>query len=57
MHVLSQDLVSPAMKHRKHFNSFATPFLVPLAQVPAAATAMPGGTKGSLQPGLSMRQY
>ena len=33
LHILSGDLVAPALKTRKHYNSFATPFLVPLAEV------------------------
>ncbi|KAF2490102.1 HIT-like protein [Lophium mytilinum] len=34
VHILSQDRHSPALKHRKHYNSFATPFFVPLADFP-----------------------
>ncbi|KAL6910951.1 hypothetical protein GGI43DRAFT_30692 [Trichoderma evansii] len=34
IHVLSRDMHSPAMKHRKHYNSFNTPFLVDVADFP-----------------------
>ncbi|KAK4069789.1 uncharacterized protein Triagg1_6919 [Trichoderma aggressivum f. europaeum] len=34
IHVLSRDMHSPAMKHRKHYNSFTTPFLVDVADFP-----------------------
>ncbi|RFU73070.1 hypothetical protein TARUN_9180, partial [Trichoderma arundinaceum] len=34
VHVLSRDMHSPAMKHRKHYNSFNTPFLVDVADFP-----------------------
>jgi len=33
IHVLSQDFRSPRLKHKKHFNSFQHPFLVPLDSV------------------------
>ncbi|KAH6611082.1 hypothetical protein Trco_001102 [Trichoderma cornu-damae] len=36
VHVLSRDMRSPAMKHRKHYNSFNTPFLVDVADFPLA---------------------
>lgn len=36
VHVLSRDHVSECMRHRKHYNSFATPFLVPLEDMPLA---------------------
>jgi len=36
VHVLSRDRYSDCLKHRKHYNSFATPFLVPLAAFPLA---------------------
>jgi len=36
VHVLSRDRYSDCVKHRKHYNSFATPFLVPLADFPLA---------------------
>lgn len=36
VHIISEDRVSPAMKHRKHYNSFATPFLVPVEEMPLA---------------------
>ncbi|KAF2838028.1 HIT domain-containing protein [Patellaria atrata CBS 101060] len=34
VHVLSTDRHSECMKHRKHYNSFATPFLVPVEDLP-----------------------
>jgi len=34
IHVLSVDRVSNCLKHRKHYNSFATPFLVPAEDLP-----------------------
>jgi aprataxin len=34
IHVFSRDMHSPAMKHRKHYNSFNTPFLVDVADFP-----------------------
>lgn len=34
VHIISRDRVSECMKHRKHYNSFATPFLVPLEDFP-----------------------
>lgn len=34
VHVMSRDMHSPCMKHRKHYNSFNTPFLVDLADFP-----------------------
>ena len=34
VHVLSRDRFSECMKHRKHYNSFATPFLVSLDELP-----------------------
>lgn len=37
VHVFSRDMHSPALKHRKHYNSFNTPFLVDLADFPLAA--------------------
>lgn len=36
IHVLSVDRVSECMKHRKHYNSFATRFFVPLDDFPLA---------------------
>lgn len=36
VHVLSVDRVSECMKHRKHYNSFATPFLVDVEDFPLA---------------------
>ena len=36
IHVISKDRISECMKHRKHYNSFATPFLVPLEDFPLA---------------------
>ncbi|XXH00097.1 hypothetical protein Hte_006439 [Hypoxylon texense] len=37
VHVLSPDMVSECMRHRKHYNSFHTPFLVDVADFPLAA--------------------
>ena len=37
VHVVSRDLRSPSLRHRRHYNAFATPFLVPLADLPLAA--------------------
>lgn len=37
VHVLSPDMVSAALRHRKHYNSFATAFLVDLADFPLGA--------------------
>ncbi|WEW61265.1 aprataxin-like protein [Emydomyces testavorans] len=34
IHVLSKDRYSPCLKHRKHYNSFATPFFVPIDDLP-----------------------
>lgn len=36
IHILSVDRYSPCMKHRKHYNSFATPFLIRLEEFPLA---------------------
>ncbi|CAI6100393.1 unnamed protein product [Clonostachys chloroleuca] len=36
VHVLSRDMHSPKVKHRKHYNSFNTPFLVDVADFPLA---------------------
>lgn len=36
IHVLSRDMHSAAMKHRKHYNSFTTPFLVDIDDFPLA---------------------
>ncbi|PBP18121.1 HIT domain-containing protein [Diplocarpon rosae] len=36
IHVLSVDRYSASLKHRKHYNSFATPFFVDLADFPLA---------------------
>ena len=36
IHVISRDRHSPCMKHRKHYNSFATEFMVPLEAFPLA---------------------
>ena len=34
VHVLSREMHSECMRHRKHFNSFQTPFLVPVEDFP-----------------------
>ena len=36
VHILSRDRHSECMKHRKHYNSFATGFMVPLEDFPLA---------------------
>jgi len=36
VHVMSRDMYSECMKHRKHYESFNTPFLVPLEAFPLA---------------------
>ncbi|KAI0122978.1 HIT domain-containing protein [Xylariales sp. AK1849] len=36
VHVLSRDMFSECVKHRKHYNSFNTPFLVDVADFPLA---------------------
>lgn len=33
IHVMTRDMWSPAMKHKKHYNSFATPFFVPFSRL------------------------
>ncbi|KAI0459868.1 HIT domain-containing protein [Xylaria acuta] len=37
VHVLSRDMVSECMRHRKHYQSFNTPFLIDVAEFPLAA--------------------
>lgn len=36
IHIISVDMFSDRMKHRKHYNSFATPFFVPIEDFPLA---------------------
>ncbi|KAL1843179.1 hypothetical protein VTJ49DRAFT_2730 [Mycothermus thermophilus] len=36
VHIISRDMHSEKMKHRKHYNSFNTPFFVPLGEYPLA---------------------
>lgn len=36
LHIISRDMHSPWMKHRKHYNSFNTDFFLPLDQFPYA---------------------
>lgn len=36
IHVISRDMHSPSLKHRKHYNSFNTPFLIDVADFPLA---------------------
>lgn len=46
VHVLSVDRHSERMRHRKHYNSFATPFLIPLEGFPLSKSdprRHPGG--------------
>lgn len=45
IHVLSRDMHSPAMKHRKHYNSFNTPFLVDVADFPLEGDGFRRGSK------------
>ncbi|ORY36711.1 HIT-like protein [Rhizoclosmatium globosum] len=33
LHLISDDFISPALKNKKHWNSFTTPFFVPLDKV------------------------
>jgi aprataxin len=37
VHIVSRDCRSERVKHRKHYNSFNTPFFVPLVDQPLAA--------------------
>lgn len=34
IHIISQDMHSPSLKHKKHYNSFNTPFFVPVSAFP-----------------------
>ncbi|KAL9113092.1 MAG: hypothetical protein Q9227_002704 [Pyrenula ochraceoflavens] len=34
VHIISRDRHSPCLKHRKHYNSFSTPFFIPLDDFP-----------------------
>ncbi|CAG7554553.1 unnamed protein product [Fusarium equiseti] len=45
VHVLSRDMFSEALRHRKHYNSFNTPFLVDLNDFPLAADDARRNTK------------
>ncbi|KAL7925339.1 HIT-like domain-containing protein [Trichoderma austrokoningii] len=45
IHVLSRDMHSPAMKHRKHYNSFNTPFLVDVADFPLDSDGLRRGSR------------
>ncbi|UKZ70139.1 uncharacterized protein TrAtP1_011137 [Trichoderma atroviride] len=45
IHVLSRDMHSPAMKHRKHYNSFNTPFLVDVADFPLKGADLRRGSR------------
>ncbi|KAI1776240.1 HIT-like protein [Hypoxylon cercidicola] len=36
VHVLSPDMISECMRHRKHYNSFNTPFLIDITDFPLA---------------------
>ena len=36
VHIISKDRHSECLRHRKHYNSFSTPFFVPLANFPLA---------------------
>ncbi|CAH0053374.1 unnamed protein product [Clonostachys solani] len=46
VHVLSRDMHSPKTKHRKHYNSFNTPFLVDVADFPLGLDDARRQTKG-----------
>ncbi|KAK5993264.1 Aprataxin-like protein [Cladobotryum mycophilum] len=46
IHVFSRDMRSPAMKHRKHYNSFNTPFLVDVGDLPLGELDPRRDTKG-----------
>ena len=37
IHIISVDRVSDRLRHRKHYNSFSTPFFVPIDDFPLAA--------------------
>jgi aprataxin len=34
VHIITEDMHSPSLKHRKHYNSFNTPFFVPVSAFP-----------------------
>lgn len=36
IHLLTPDMVSPSLKHKKHYNSFTTSFFIPLDDFPLA---------------------
>jgi len=36
VHIISRDMRSDKLKHRKHYNTFTTPFFIPLADFPLA---------------------
>ncbi|KAK4198271.1 putative Aprataxin [Triangularia verruculosa] len=36
VHIISKDMHSPKVKHKKHYNSFTTEFFIPLADYPLA---------------------
>jgi aprataxin len=36
IHIISPDMSRETMRHRKHYNSFNTPFFIPLADFPLA---------------------
>lgn len=40
LHIFSPDMHSPALKHRKHYNSFNTDFFLPLDEMPYAEDDM-----------------
>ncbi|GAB1319639.1 aprataxin-like protein [Madurella fahalii] len=45
VHVISRDMHSDRVRHRKHYNSFTTPFFVPLADYPLAEDDVRRDTK------------
>ncbi|RPB29924.1 HIT-like protein [Terfezia boudieri ATCC MYA-4762] len=36
IHIITPDMSSPSLKHNKHYNSFTTPFFIPLEDFPMA---------------------
>lgn len=52
LHLISLDLDSACLKHKKHFNSFSTPFFVPVAEALADLEG-PAGLVRLAQPGCA----
>ncbi|PTB62863.1 HIT-like protein [Trichoderma citrinoviride] len=55
VHVFSRDMHSPCMKHRKHYNSFNTPFLVDIADFPLAREDVGRGRGDAREQGFMKR--